>query len=61
MAKKWISTNSNEHKLFNEIDILVEQSKKQLVVQVNNILTLTYWQVGNKMNDHNCAKQKSRL
>tara|TARA_B110000114_G_C15096811_1_gene402068 strand:- start:3090 stop:4109 length:1020 start_codon:yes stop_codon:yes gene_type:complete len=52
MPDKPINTNPNEHRLFNEIAILIEQSKKQLVVQVNNILTLTYWQVGKKMNEH---------
>jgi len=52
MAKDLIKANTNDKQLFTELAVLIEQSKKQVVAQVNNILTLTYWQVGKKINEH---------
>ncbi|MBI9060149.1 MAG: DUF1016 family protein [Labilibaculum sp.] len=52
MSKEIVKTDSNEQQLFTELAVLIEQSKKQVVAQVNSILTLTYWQVGKKINEH---------
>lgn len=38
--------------LFNELTKIIEQGKLQLVARVNSILTITYWQIGKKINDH---------
>lgn len=38
--------------LFQDISKIIEQGKKQVTVQVNSTLTLTYWQVGKKINEH---------
>lgn len=52
MSKEIVKSESNEQQLFTELAVLIEQSKKQVVAQVNSILTLTYWQVGKKINEH---------
>lgn len=52
MKKVTIKTDPIQHKLFAELEDLIEQSKKQVVSQVNSILTLTYWQIGKKINTH---------
>lgn len=36
----------NLEALYKNIKELIEQSKKQIVVQANNILTMTYWNIG---------------
>ncbi len=35
--------------ILNEIISIVENSKKQLIVQANNVLTLTFWNIGNRI------------
>lgn len=52
MKKEIIKSKMNEQKLFTELATLIENSKKQVIAQVNSILTLTYWQVGKKVNEH---------
>ncbi len=41
----------NETGLYNEINTLIEQSRAQLVTQVNSTLTLLFWQVGRRINE----------
>lgn len=43
---------SIENRLFNDLAQIIEQGKKQVAVQVNSVLTLTYWQIGKKINEH---------
>ncbi|KHJ36570.1 hypothetical protein PBAC_32530 [Pedobacter glucosidilyticus] len=38
--------------LFKDIVYIIEKGKQQAVAQVNSMLTLTYWHIGNKINDH---------
>ncbi len=57
MAKK--IANSQEQLLFTELTVLIEQSKKKVVAQVNSVLTLTYWQVGKKINEHILKKNRA--
>lgn len=38
--------------LFTDLAQIIEQGKMQVVAQVNSILTLTYWNIGKKINDH---------
>tara|TARA_R110002072_G_C7898970_1_gene529462 strand:- start:199 stop:1203 length:1005 start_codon:yes stop_codon:yes gene_type:complete len=38
--------------LFSELSQIIEKGKLQLVASVNSILTITYWQIGKKINDH---------
>ncbi|MDQ7031829.1 MAG: PDDEXK nuclease domain-containing protein, partial [Desulfonauticus sp.] len=52
MKKEIIKSDANEQLLFTELAGLIEQSKKQVVAQVNSVLTLTYWQVGKRINEH---------
>lgn len=52
MLKKNVKSVLNEQQLFTELASLIEKSKKQAVTQVNSVLTLTYWHVGNKINEH---------
>ena len=40
-----------ESMLFNEINRLIEQSRAQVVSQVNSALTLLFWQVGKRINE----------
>ena len=41
-----------ENVLFTDLAQIIEQGKQQVVAQVNSVLTLTYWQVGQKINVH---------
>ncbi len=50
-------TNNNkiekfENLLFNELSQLIEQSKEQLVSYANSTLTILFWQVGKRINEH---------
>lgn len=38
--------------LFREIKELIEQSRQQVAVAVNSAISLLYWQVGQRINDH---------
>ncbi|WP_026777882.1 YhcG family protein [Polaribacter sp. Hel_I_88] len=38
--------------LFSEFSQIIEKGKLQLFASVNSILTITYWQIGKKINDH---------
>ena len=44
--------NENAEILFKDLAQIIEQGKYQAVAQVNSVLTLTYWHVGKKINDH---------
>lgn len=41
-----------ENNLFKDLAEIIEQGKQQAVVHVNSVLTLTYWHVGKKINEH---------
>lgn len=41
-----------ETRLLKELAQIIEQGKRQAVSQVNSVLTITYWHVGKKINDH---------
>lgn len=41
-----------EINLFGDLAQIIEQGKRQVVAQVNSVLTTTYWQVGKKINEH---------
>ncbi len=45
-------SNEVEHLLFKDLAQIIEKGKQQAVSQVNSLLTLTYWHVGKKINDH---------
>ncbi len=45
-------TQEIEKVLFTDLSNLIEQGKKQVVSQVNSILTITYWHIGKRINDH---------
>ncbi|MBN2164983.1 MAG: hypothetical protein JW717_01765 [Marinilabiliaceae bacterium] len=38
--------------LFQELTSIIEKGKKQVAVQVNSTVVLTYWQVGKTINEH---------
>lgn len=41
-----------EKTLFKELAQIIEQGKKQVTQQVNSVLTVTYWHIGKKINEH---------
>lgn len=41
-----------EKSLFSDLSHIIEQGKRQVVAQVNSTLTLTYWHIGKKINEH---------
>lgn len=41
-----------EETLFKDLAQIIEQGKQQVVAQVNSALTLTYWHIGKKINEH---------
>ena len=46
-------TNSlnTDNNLFHDLAKIIDQGKNQVAVQVNSTLTITYWQVGKRIND----------
>ena len=36
--------------LFKDLSLIIEQGKKQVAIQVNSTLTLTYWEIGKRIN-----------
>jgi len=52
MSKEIIKSDEIEDQLLAELTFLIEKGKYQAVAQVNSILTLTYWQIGKKLNEH---------
>lgn len=45
--------------LFHDLAHIIEQGKNQLVKQVNSTVTLVYWQVGKKINEHILNNQRA--
>ena len=45
--------------LFHDLAHIIEQGKNQLVKQVNSSITLVYWQVGKKINEHILNNQRA--
>lgn len=45
--------------LFQDLAQIIEQGKQQVVAQINNTLTLVYWQVGNRINNEVLNKQRA--
>ena len=41
-----------ENILFDDLAKIINSGKQQVVAQVNSVLTLTYWHVGKKINEH---------
>ena len=39
-----------EQALFNDLSQLIEQSRRQAVVQINSALTVLFWQIGKRIN-----------
>jgi hypothetical protein len=55
--KKIISfTESN---LFNELSLLIEESKSQVISYANSALSTLFWQVGNRINDYILKKKRA--
>lgn len=48
-----------EKVLFGDLTQIIEQGKQQAVAQVNSVLTLTYWHVGKKINEHILNKERA--
>ena len=48
-----------EKSLFSDLSQIIEQGKQQAVSQVNSTLTLTYWHVGKKINEHILNNQRA--
>ena len=38
--------------LINKISLLIEQSKKQVVIQSNSVLTQLFWEIGSLINQY---------
>ena len=44
-------TNILQGQLLNDLKSLIEQGKRQAASAVNSVLTLTYWQIGKRINE----------
>lgn len=49
-----------EKTLFKDLAQIIEQGKQQVVAQVNSVLTLTYWHVGKKINEHILKNERAK-
>ena len=45
-------TKENDIQLFTNLVQIIEQAKKQVAVQVNSTVVLTYWKIGKTINEH---------
>ena len=43
---------NSDNQLFSDLSRIIEQGKNEVARQVNSTLTLVYWQVGKKINEH---------
>ncbi len=50
---------NTDKNLFQDLARIIEQGKKQVAVQVNSTLTLTYWQIGKRINDNVLQNQRA--
>jgi hypothetical protein len=46
--------------LFQDLSLLIEQSRKSVVSHVNNALTMLFWQIGGKINAHVLKHKRAR-
>lgn len=49
----------NTKALFNELSVLIEQSKQQINVAANSALTLLFWQVGKRINEEVLTNERA--
>ena len=52
MNKQTKQITADTKLLFQELSLLIDQSKQQVVSAVNNALTMLFWQIGEKINTH---------
>lgn len=45
--------------LFSDLAQIIEQGKQQAVAQVNSTLTITYWHIGKKINEHILKQERA--
>jgi hypothetical protein len=53
------SISKADNKLFVDLSQIIEQGKNEVARQVNSTLTLVYWQVGKKINEHILDNQRA--
>ncbi|MCC5946082.1 MAG: DUF1016 family protein, partial [Bernardetiaceae bacterium] len=51
-TNKYNMSKQIEKTLFKDIAQIIEQGKKEVTAQINSALTLTYWYIGDKINDY---------
>ena len=49
----------NDKQLFANLVQIIEQGKKQVAVQVNSTVVLTYWQIGKTINEHILNRERA--
>ncbi len=52
MSKQTKQITADTKLLFQELSLLIDQSKQQVVSAVNNTMTMLFWQIGEKINTH---------
>ncbi len=52
---------NTDNSLFQDLAKIIEQGKKQVAVQVNSTLTITYWQVGKRINEDVLQNQRADM
>jgi len=50
--------SKSDNQLFSDLSQIIEQGKNEVARQVNSTLTLVYWQVGKKINEHILDNQR---
>lgn len=53
------SISKADNKLFVDLSQIIEQGRNEVARQVNSTLTLVYWQVGKKINEHILNNQRA--
>ena len=57
--QKNMEIEKSENRLMNDLVVLIEESKKQLAYAVNTTLTITYWKIGNRINNEVLENQRA--
>lgn len=59
MNKKIKNTKQTGETLYTELSQLIEQSQRQVAVVANSTLTMLFWQVGKRINEHTLQNKRA--
>ena len=52
-------SSKSDSALFSQLSTIIEHGKQRVALQVNSTIVLTYWQIGNSINEHILHKERA--